>query len=152
MGTVELRTATSADVLAITALVQSAYGHYVERIGGRPRPLDDDYAQVVIDREVLVAEAGGELAGVIVLGTDDEGFHVDNVAVAPAWQGKGVGRVLLVRAEECARDAGHDSIWLLTHELMHENLALYERIGYVEYRRHDYGGGRLVYLRKRLAA
>ena len=51
-----------------------------------------------------------------------------------------------------ARDAGHESIWLLTHELMHENLALYERIGYVEYRRHDYGGGSLVYLRKRLAA
>ena len=148
MSTVELRTATADDVPAITALVQAAYGHYVERIGGRPRPLDDDYRKVVGEREVIVAEADGELAGLVVLGTDDEGFFIDNVAVAPAQQGAGVGRALLVRAEERAREAGHDSIWLLTHELMHENLALYERIGYVEYRRHDYGRGSLVYLRK----
>jgi len=147
---IELRGATAEDVPAIKAVVQAAYCHYVDRIGGRPRPLDDDYERVVRERDVTIAEVGAELAGLIVLGTDDEGFFVDNVAVAQGQQGKGVGRALLVHAEERAQQAGQDSIWLLTHELMHENLALYERIGYVEYRRHDYGGGALVYLRKEL--
>jgi GNAT superfamily N-acetyltransferase len=151
MSELRLRAASAHDVPAITALVKGAYGHYVARIGGPPRPLEDDYEKVVRDGDVTVAEAGGRVVGLIVLGTDEEGFFVDNVAVARERQGTGVGRELLLFAEERAREGGYGSIWLLTHELMHENLALYERIGYAEYKRHDYGGGSLVYLRKSLS-
>ena len=42
-----LRPATDEDVPRLTELVHAAYGHYVERIGGPPRPLTDDYAEVV---------------------------------------------------------------------------------------------------------
>ena len=38
-----------------------------------------------------------------------------------------------------ARRAGFDSIYLYTHEKMTENLALYSRIGYVEYDRRSQG-------------
>jgi ribosomal protein S18 acetylase RimI-like enzyme len=149
---VTLRPATAADVPRITELVQAAYGHYVERIGGPPRPLTDDYAQVVREQRVTVAEVDGEVAGLIVLVLDpEEGFGIDNVAVDPRHQGRGVGRSLLERAEAEARRDRFDSIWLLTHELMAENLALYARIGYAEYDRRSYGGGSLVYLRKSLA-
>ena len=100
---------------------------------------------------MTVAERDGEIAGLIVLEIDeDEGFGVDNVAVDPSHQGTGVGRALLEHAEAAARRDGFDSIWLLTHELMSENLALYTRIGYAEYDRRSYGGGSLVYLRKPL--
>jgi ribosomal protein S18 acetylase RimI-like enzyme len=146
-----LRPATDEDVPRLTELVQAAYGHYVERIGGPPRPLTDDYAEVVREKRVTVAERRGGIAGMIVLEIDsEEGFGIDNVAVDPAHQGTGVGRALLEHAEAEARGDGFDSIWLLTHELMSENLALYERIGYVEYDRRSYGAGSLVYLRKRL--
>jgi ribosomal protein S18 acetylase RimI-like enzyme len=145
-----LRQATAADVPRLTELVRAAYGHYVERIGGPPRPMTDDYADVVRSHEVTVAERGGEIAGLIVLRVGDEGFLVDNVAVDPAHRGTGAGRALLEHAEAAARRAGFDSIHLYTHERMTENLALYERIGYVEYDRRLHGDARLVYLRKRL--
>jgi ribosomal protein S18 acetylase RimI-like enzyme len=145
-----LRPATEADVSRLTELVQAAYGHYVERLGGPPRPMTDDYADVIRDCAVTVAEREGEIVGVIVLRVSDEGFLVDNVAVDPSRQGTGVGRALLERAEVVAREAGFDSIYLYTHERMAENLALYTRIGYVECDRRLHGDARVVYLRKEL--
>ena len=147
---VRLRPARAADVSRLADLVQAAYGHYVERLGGPPRPMTDDYADVVRDRRVTVAEREGAIVGLIVLGVDDEGFVVDNVAVDPSHQGYGVGRALLEHAELEARCAGFESIYLCTHERMIENLAMYARIGYVEYDRRPIGEARLVYLRKRL--
>jgi ribosomal protein S18 acetylase RimI-like enzyme len=146
-----LRPARETDVPRLAELVQAAYGHYVERIGGPPRPMTDDYAEVVRSFDVTVAERRGGIVGLIVLGVGDEGFLIDNVAVDPSHQGTGVGRALLEHAERAARSAGHDSIHLYTHERMSENLALYERIGYVEYDRRLHGDACLVYMRKRLS-
>jgi ribosomal protein S18 acetylase RimI-like enzyme len=150
MTAVSLRRAEAADVPRLTELVQVAYGQYVERLGGRPRPMTDDYADVVRRSSVTVAERSGEVVGLIVLGVDDEGFFVDNVAVDPSHQGGGVGRALLEHAETVARGEGFDSIYLYTHELMTENLAMYSRAGYVEYERRRHSDACLVYLRKRL--
>ena len=50
---------------------------------------------------------------------------IENVAVDPARQGEGIGRLLLEFAEEAARRAGIDTVVLYTHEKMTENLALY---------------------------
>jgi ribosomal protein S18 acetylase RimI-like enzyme len=147
---VSLRPATLADAPRLSELVRAAYAHYVERLGGPPRPMTDDYAEVGRSRRVIVAEREGEILGVVVLGVSDEGFFVDNVAVHPSHQGIGVGRALLEHAENAARDAGFDSIYLYTHERMVENLALYSRIGYVEYDRRPNGGAHIVYLRKNL--
>jgi N-acetylglutamate synthase-like GNAT family acetyltransferase len=145
-----LRSATTADVPRITELVKAAYEHYVERMGGQPRPMTDDYDVVVRSHQVTVAERGGEIVGLLVLRVTDEGFLVDNVAVDPANQGSGVGRTLLELAEAEARRAGFDSLYLYTNEKMTENQALYARIGYVEYDRRARGGTRVVYMRKKL--
>jgi ribosomal protein S18 acetylase RimI-like enzyme len=134
----------------LAELVKASYGHYVERLGGPPRPMLDDYADVVRRMSVTVAERDGAVAGLIVLGVDEEGFFVDNVAVDPSQQGSGVGRSLLEHAETEARRRGFDSIYLYTHERMTENLALYSRVGYVEYDRRLHGDATLVYLRKGL--
>lgn len=145
-----LRQATAADVPRLTELVRAAYEHYVERMGRPPGPMTDDYAEVVRRARVVVAERDGEVAGVIVLAAGDDGFLVENVAVHPAHQGRGVGRALLEHAEAAARRDGFDSIYLYTHETMTENQELYARIGYVEYDRRALGEDELVYLRKPL--
>jgi GNAT superfamily N-acetyltransferase len=145
-----LRSATRADVSRVASLVDAAYGHYVERIGMLPRPMTDDYAEVIANRRVTVAESHGTIVGVIVLAVDDEGFLIDNVAVDPSHRGKGLGRALLEFAEAEARRAGYDSIYLYTHEQMAENLAIYSRMGYVEYDRRSQGDFSLVYMRKRI--
>jgi ribosomal protein S18 acetylase RimI-like enzyme len=144
------RTATEVDIAQVTALVHAAYEHYVERIGDLPRPMTDDYATVIQNYRVTVAESQQTIEGVIVLTVTDEGFLIDNVAVAPASRGKGLGRALLRLAEEEARRAGFDSIYLYTHEKMTENLALYTKIGYAEYDRRSQGKFSLVYMRKHL--
>jgi ribosomal protein S18 acetylase RimI-like enzyme len=147
---VSLRPATVADVPTMSELVRAAYGHYVERLGAPPRPMTDDYAEVIRSYRVIVAERDGEIVGLVVFGVSDEGFFIDNVAVDPSHQGAGVGKALLEHAEIAARCAGFESLFLYTHERMTENLALYSRIGYVEYDRRLHGGAWIVYLRKQL--
>ena len=142
--------ATGADAPKVAALVDAAYGHYVERIGMPPRPMTDDYTEVIANQHVTVAESHGTIVGVIVLTVAEEGFLIDNVAVDPSDRGKGLGRALLEFAEAEALRAGFDSIYLYTHEKMTENLALYSRIGYVEYDRRSQGEFSLVYMRKYL--
>ena len=145
-----LRSAKEQDASKVATFVEAAYSHYVERIGILPRPMTDDYAQVIANQRVTVAESHGSIVGVIVLNIDEEGFLIDNVAVDPSHRGQGLGKALLEFAEAEARRAGFDSIYLYTHEKMSENLALYSRIGYVEYDRRSKGEFSLVYMRKDL--
>lgn len=147
---VQIRPARKADAAAISACVEAAYRHYIPRIGRRPGPMLDDYAEVIRERQVAVAELDGEIAGVLVLSVRDGGFLLDNVAVAPSHHGKGVGRALLERAETEARRQGVSSIYLYTHEKMTENRALYAKIGYVEYDRRLENALARVYMRKQL--
>jgi ribosomal protein S18 acetylase RimI-like enzyme len=148
--TYPLRRAEASDAEAVAELVRAAYEPYVERVGMRPRPMTENYSEVIRDRQVTVAETDGTIAGVIVLAVTDEGFVVDNVAVRPNSRGIGLGRALLEFAESEAKNQGFDSIYLYTHEKMTENLAIYTRIGYVEYDRRSMGDFSLVFLRKPL--
>jgi GNAT superfamily N-acetyltransferase len=72
---------------------------FVERIRMQPRPMTDDYAAVIRDHQVTVAEHDGAIVGVVVLTVTDEGFLVDNVAAHPSRRGTGLGRALLQFAE-----------------------------------------------------
>ena len=149
-GSYTLRAARPGDAEQVAALVNDAYTHYVERLGGLPGPMTEDYSDVIARRIVTVAESENAMAGVLVLGEDDEGLLVENVAVHPDHQGAGLGRRLLELAEREGRARGHDSVYLYTHRLMSENRALYGRLGYVEYEPHARRHEALVYMRKRL--
>ena len=140
----ELRRANESDVAGVSACVNEAYRHYVERIGRPPAPMNDDYAEVIRGRQVMVAESAGRIVGVLVLAVTQEGFLLENVAVEPSRRGTGLGRTLLGLAETEARRAGFESIYLYTHAKMSENRVLYARIGYVEYdRRFEQGLARV---------
>lgn len=145
-----LRPAGGADAVAVAELVDAAYGHYVERLGMRPGPMTMDYAEVLRDRRVTVAEHDGAIVGLLVLGGDDA-FVIENVATHPSHRGRGLGRALLELAETEARRSGFDAVYLYTHERMTENIALYARIGYVEYDRRSQGDFALVHMRKPLS-
>lgn len=114
--------------------------------------MTQDYAEVARTHQVTVAERDGEIVGLIVLDHSDRALTIDNVAVRPAHQGTGVGKALLRHAEAVARGRGLRAVYLYTHERMVENLALYERIGYVEYERRQHGAAHIVHMRKALAA
>jgi GNAT superfamily N-acetyltransferase len=150
LGEYAARPAAEEDAPAAAACVRSAYEHYVARNGLVPVPMRQDYQEVIRDCRVTVIEHGGDIVALLSLVVTGEGFLLDNIAVAPAHQGKGLGRALLEYAEAEARRQGFDSIYLYTQEIMTENLALYRRIGYVEYARRTESGLPRVYLRKPL--
>jgi ribosomal protein S18 acetylase RimI-like enzyme len=150
LGKYTARAAAQADAPGAAACVRAAYEHYIARNGLVPMPMRQDYDEVIREYQVTVVEHKGEIVAVLALTVTGEGFLLDNIAVAPAHQGKGLGRVLLEYAETEARSRGFDSIYLYAQQIMTENLALYRRIGYVEYARRVESGLSRVYLRKPL--
>lgn len=51
-----LRRAKADDVPALHDIAERAYGVYVERIGRRPAPMDDDYSERIRTARVFVAD------------------------------------------------------------------------------------------------
>ncbi|WP_353473797.1 GNAT family N-acetyltransferase [Salipiger sp. H15] len=143
-----IRRARPADLAAIEAIVEAAYSPYIPRMGREPGPMLDDYAALIAAERVHVAETGGEVAGLLVLLPQADALLLDNIAVSPRAQGKGVGRALMELAETEARDAGFDRIRLYTNVLMTENLVLYPRLGYRETGRVTEKGFDRVYFEK----
>ncbi len=109
-----------------------------------------DYASIVETEHVVIAEIAGEIVGVLVVCDTSDGFLIDNVAVFPKHKGEGIGKALLIHAETEAAARGHTSLYLYTNEKMFENIALYLKVGYVEYERRQEEGFRRVFLRKAL--
>lgn len=143
--------AESADADQITNCINAAYRHYVARIGNIPGPMRDDYARVIIEHSVWVVRDNDKVAGVLVMIDKPDKLLLDNVAVHPDYQGQGIGRKLITFAETEAAQRGYDTIYLYTHEKMHENIALYARIGYVEFKRVTELGLNRVYMQKGLS-
>ncbi|CAH0274577.1 GNAT family N-acetyltransferase [Roseomonas sp. CECT 9278] len=144
------RRAQPGEAEGLRRLVADAYGHYVARLGKPPGPMVDDYAQRIADGQAWVLEADGALVGLVVLEDADDALLLDNVAVAPAAQGKGHGRALMTFAEAEARRRGHAELRLYTHVLMTENIALYGRVGFRETGRASEKGFARVYMAKAL--
>lgn len=144
------RRATPADAPAITRLVAAAYRPYESLIGRTPLPMLTDQAEAIRAHEVWVLDGDIGLTGVIELVPRDDHLWVENVAIAPAAQGHGLGRLLLAHAEDEARQRGLPEMGLLTNERYVENITMYRRYGYRETHREPFKGTDLVYFRKHL--
>jgi ribosomal protein S18 acetylase RimI-like enzyme len=151
IGEPRIRAANAADVSVIGQIVEQAYRHYISRIGRPPEPMLDDYAARVSKGVVWVIEEGSTIAGIIVLLSKPDYMLLDNIAVAPARQGSGLGRRLLAFAEAEAVRRGYREIRLYTHLTMTENQRLYAAIGYEETGHGTEAGYERVFMRKRLA-
>jgi ribosomal protein S18 acetylase RimI-like enzyme len=88
-----------------------------------------------------VAIDSEQVVGLIVLVAEEGYLLLENVAVLPSAQGRGVGIRLLQFADARARALGLSEIRLYTNVAMTENLAYYPRYGYVE--THRRVGGRV---------
>lgn len=128
----EIRSAQAEDATAIAECVAAAYRHYIDRIGKPPGPMLDDYKEVIQQHRVLVLTNGANINGVLVLIRQTQSLLVDNVAVHPDYQGRGLGRRLMALAEEEARRLGFTTVTLYTNERMTANIELYKKLGYTE--------------------
>jgi len=112
-----------------------------------------DYDRAVVDHIIDLWEERGELLALIEMVLEPDHLTVENIAVRPDQQGKGLGGKLLLHAEEFAVASGLDEIRLYTNAAFASNLSFYSRRGYQEYRR----GSRLpgsvtIFMRKRIEA
>ena len=146
----ELRPARAEEAPALRQMVRSAYAHYVPRLDREPAPMLDDYAARITDHQAFVLEADGALQGLAVLEDSETGLFLDNIAVAPVAQGKGLGRQMLAWIEAEGRRRGHQRLWLYTNEVMAENIAMYQRLGFGETHRAEEAGYHRVFFEKSL--
>ena len=145
---VMIRAAQEADTPACAACVHNAFHKYIERIGKPPAPMLLDFAALIKEGKVWVAEYRGAISGVLVLYPADKGFYLDTVAVVPAHQRLGIGRALLQFAEAEARRRGFEAVYLCTNVKMTENQTFYPHVGYVEYDCHAEDGYDRIFYRK----
>jgi ribosomal protein S18 acetylase RimI-like enzyme len=143
-----LRRATADDLPAIKAVIDAAYARYLPRMDKPPAPMFRDYGPSVETGTTWVA--GSPVRAVLTLYPRDDHLYVENVAVDPSAQGRGLGRALMEFAEQEAARRGFNRMALVTHEVMTENQAIYARLGYVEIERRTEDGYRRIYMEKLL--
>jgi ribosomal protein S18 acetylase RimI-like enzyme len=112
-------------------------------------------------RPTWVMELDGAPVGMVSLEWDDPDPEVANgrevaavtsLAILPHAERKGLGRALTVFAEERARARGVAVLTLNTRPTNAAAIALYESLGYRQWKELDRPWGRAVFLRKRLEA
>ncbi len=148
---IELRQAVAADAAAIRDLTRSAYAKWVPLIGREPKPMTADYATAVQRHRFDLLYAEGTLAALIETIREADHLLVENVAVSPAFQGRGFGRRLMAHAEELATSSGFGEIRLYTNQRFAENIELYRRLGYRVDREEALAVGTVVHMSKQLA-
>lgn len=145
MNADDVRPARPDDLRAIRAVARAAYAPYVERLGFEPPPMVQDFVEVLPSTIVF---DDGAVRGYAVRRVERTHMLLENVAADPAVRGRGVGRTLIARVEAEAAALGLP-VELYTNEAMHENLALYPRLGYAEFDRRTEHGLHRVFFRKR---
>ncbi len=144
------RAATVDDTGPIRALVRAAYAKWVPVIGREPRPMQADYEVAVLQHDFELVERDGEMVALVETMPRDDHLWIENIAVAPAAQGQGLGTLLLERCEARARATGRPELRLLTNGKMDVNIALYRRVGFSLDKEEPFGDGTVVYMSKRL--
>ena len=147
---IAIRPAAEADAPALASIAVAAYQHYVPRIGQPPAPMTADYTAAIRRGQAWIAAVDGEVAGFIILLSRPGYLLLENVAVLPAVQGRGIGARLLALAEDRARALHVPEIRLYTNAAMTENLAYYPQHGYTETHRAQQAGFHRVFFRKRV--
>ena len=135
MQSSHLRRPTAADVANVRVLTRSAYAKWVSVIGREPMPMTADYDRAVAEHIIDLWEEDGQLLALIETIPSANHLLIENIAVRPDQQGKGLGEKLLHHAEALARSLELDELQLYTNAAFVSNLAFYSRRGYEEYRR-----------------
>ncbi len=147
-----VRPAFDADASRLHEIASEAYGIFVERMSYKPAPMIYDYSLIIAEGNTFVAQCldDNTVYAMITLQMSGTEMTLRNLAVANAWQKRGVGTLLVSFAIRSAKDRNLASIRLWTHEAMIENPAYYARFGFIESHRELIGGRPNIIMQLRL--
>lgn len=127
-----LRPMAIADLDAVAAIEAGAYSHPWSR-GNFVDSLAAGYHAQVLDEPGL-----GPIGYFVAMAGADE-MHLLNITVAPPWQGRGHGRLLLGAVRALGLQAGFASLWLEVRDSNRRARDMYVHCGFaVVGRRRDY--------------
>ena len=105
-------------------MTREAYAKWVPVIGREPRPMTADFDAAIRDHRVDLLCSGEQVVALIETIAEPDALLIENVAVSPAWQGRGLGRRLMAHAERLAAEMGYGEIRLYANARFVENIAL----------------------------
>ena len=101
------------------------FQHFGEELAGLPGVYAADGGAL------LLALSGPEPAGTIALRRLNEGAgEIKRLYLRPAFRGRGLGRQLVEKVVETAREIGYQELYADTLPAMTDALALYSRLGF----------------------
>lgn len=140
-GTVELRLGVLGDASELRRLTRAAYAKWIPVIGREPKPMGVNYEEAVERHRFDLIHFDGLLAGLVETIDDGDGLLVENVAVDPIFQGRGLGAKLMAHAEDIARSLGYSRLRLYTNKRFVQNIEFYLSLGYGVDSEEDIGAG-----------
>jgi GNAT superfamily N-acetyltransferase len=130
-----IRAATAADS-AVLQQIEIDAGAQFATVGLADVAAHDPFSIAELDayaeagRSWVATDANGAIVGYAVAAVVDRSGHLEQVSVLPEVQGTGIGRALVARVEEWARDEGYPAVTLTTFVDVAWNRPLYTHLGY----------------------
>ena len=148
-----IRRATSSDEPAARAIV----AEYNDAVGVVVRDDDASFRAYLHGPGALwLAEAGGEIAGCVVMRPLPEvepgACEVKRLYVRPTQRGRGIAVALMDALEAFAREQGLRSVYLDTFDDLADAVRFYERRGYQRIARYNDNPQATMFMRRTLAA
>jgi ribosomal protein S18 acetylase RimI-like enzyme len=127
---VTIRTATAADLPALIPLINRAFA--IETFLDGTRTDEGRLSAILHKGDLLLAERDGQPLACVYIELRGERAYFGMLAVDPAQQGQGLGRLMTTAAEQNGRNHGckHMDIGVLS--LRPELLPFYRNLGYSE--------------------
>ena len=129
----QIREAVPQDAIDLKKCMLSAYIAYQDRSGGvRLPPIDADYLSEIKNYPTWIVETPTGVVGGLIMMFENNQASIANIAIDPAYQGRGIGGALMKFAESRAIEKGYSELHLATHVLLNENISLYLYLGWDE--------------------
>ncbi|MCA3709685.1 MAG: GNAT family N-acetyltransferase [Phenylobacterium sp.] len=128
--------------------MEQAYRPYVAALGYEPAPLRADYGDLLRTGVTRILETPeGEMMGLVVFFEEPGCLLVDNVALFPKWQRRGVLVEVFVQGVAEARRRGFRYVRCFTNEKLKRNILFYQKLGFEISHREDLGDRVAIHLR-----
>lgn len=133
-----IRIAAPADVTPLVALLAELNRGLERPVESQPADWERNLAELIDDphAHLLIAEVSGNVAGLLTLNSRVTVLHerrvglIDELVVAEAHRGRGVGRALISAAAEFAQQAGWSEIEVSTESSNQAAAAFYLSCGF----------------------